>query len=128
MWPGLWMLISSPKAMTGGEPPERPQVQAGISLVRSLLATSLFVQRLGASDLRPQEQQSKAASYCLIDSAPLRFGRDAQKAPSIGIQTTQRSNWYSKQVDQTFVYQPKQIDTDLFQITPARQIPRTKMT
>ncbi|CAI9001039.1 hypothetical protein EMIT0P74_90274 [Pseudomonas sp. IT-P74] len=32
------------------------------------------------------------------------MGGGAQKAPSIGIQTTQRSNWYSKQVDQTIIY------------------------
>jgi hypothetical protein len=41
-----------------------------------------------------------SATICLIDSAPIRFGAGSQKAPSIGIQTTQRSNWYSKQVDQ----------------------------
>jgi len=29
--------------------------------------------------------------------------KSAQKAPSIGIQTTLRSNWYSKQVDQKII-------------------------
>jgi hypothetical protein len=29
--------------------------------------------------------------------------QSAQKAPSIGIQTTLRSNWYSKQVDQKII-------------------------
>ena len=34
----------------------------------------------------------------------------------------QRSNWYSKQFGQKIIYQPKQIDTDCFQITPAHQL------
>ncbi|MDH0509392.1 hypothetical protein N7645_24125, partial [Pseudomonas juntendi] len=50
----------------------------------------------------------------------------SQKAASIGIQTTQRSNWYSKQGEQKIIYQQKQIDTDRFQITPAHQIPKMK--
>ncbi len=41
-----------------------------------------------------------SAIICLIDSAPIRFGTVLKKAPSIGIQTTLRSNWYFKQVDQ----------------------------
>ena len=52
------------------------------------------------------------------------FGDGSQKAPSIGIQTTQSSNWYSKQVEQKIIYQQKQTDTDRFQITPAHQIPK----
>jgi len=54
------------------------------------------------------------------------FGDGSQKAPSIGIQTTQSSNWYSKQVEQKIIYQQKQTDTDRFQITPAHQIPKKK--
>ncbi|WP_273821506.1 hypothetical protein [Pseudomonas asplenii] len=47
--------------------------------------------------------------------------KSAQKAPSIGIQATLRSNWYSKQVDQKVINLKKQIDTDLFHITPANE-------
>lgn len=47
------------------------------------------------------------------------LGAVLKKAPSIGIQATQRSNWYSKQVDQKIIYQQKQMGTDRFQITPA---------
>ncbi|GLH39715.1 hypothetical protein RS1P1_39990 [Pseudomonas moraviensis] len=60
-----------------------------------------------------------SSTICLIVSTLIRLGGGAQKAPSIGIQTRQRSNWYSKQFDQSVINQQKQIDTDLFQITPA---------
>ncbi|MNE58677.1 hypothetical protein D3C80_1537200 [compost metagenome] len=45
-----------------------------------------------------------SATICLIDSAPIRIWGGSQKAPSIGIQTTKRSNWYSKQVDQKIIF------------------------
>lgn len=60
-----------------------------------------------------------SATICLIDSIPICFWAQLQKAPSIGIQTTQRSNWYSRQVDQLIINQKKQIYTDLIQVTPA---------
>ncbi|NUT78201.1 hypothetical protein HNO86_24490 [Pseudomonas sp. C1C7] len=58
----------------------------------------------------------------LIELATIRFWGRPQNAPSMGIQTTQRSKWYSKQAHQKIIYAPKQIDTDWFQITPAHQM------
>jgi hypothetical protein len=62
----------------------------------------------------------------VIDSGPIRFWGGSQNAPSIGIQTTQRSIWYSKQVDQIIIYKQKQIDTYDFQIPPAPPNPKKK--
>ncbi len=42
-------------------------------------------------------------SYIFIDLTTIRSWRVALTAPSLGIQATQRSNWYPKQVNQIII-------------------------